>query len=144
MFFKNIVKTDSSGAVVLDFLYKRKILRLKPQYDDTFSVILSVAKNLFCETKYKIVQGDRKLNVMLNCLGFCFTKSRCSLHFVVVRLTFCSFVSALSLRTNKTRSFQHLFNRILKQILHPLRGFRMTKIVGLKPNLQYFGINPPE
>ena len=33
-------KTDFSGAVVLDFLYKRKILRLKPQYDDTFSVIL--------------------------------------------------------------------------------------------------------
>ena len=58
--------TDSSGAVVLDFLYKRKILRLKPQYDDTFFVILSVAKNLFCETKYKIVQGDRKLFVILN------------------------------------------------------------------------------
>ena len=38
-----------------------------------------------------------------NYLVFCFTKSRCSLHFVVVRLTFCSFVSALSLRTTQIR-----------------------------------------
>ncbi len=37
----NIFKKDTSGAAVLDFLYKRKILRLKPQYDDTFSVILA-------------------------------------------------------------------------------------------------------
>ncbi len=49
----------------------------------------------------KPVQGDRKLFVIPNCLGFCFTKSRCSLHFVVVRLTFCSFVSVLSLRTKQ-------------------------------------------
>ena len=39
-------QTDSSVAVVLVFLYKRKILRLKPQYDDIFSVILSEVKNL--------------------------------------------------------------------------------------------------
>ena len=39
-----------------------------------------------------------KYFVTLNCLGFCFTKSRYLLHFVIVRLTFCSFVSALSLR----------------------------------------------
>ena len=51
---------DSSGAAVLDILYKRKILRLKPQYDDTFSVILSVAKNL-C-----LVQHDRQNTVILN------------------------------------------------------------------------------
>ena len=49
----------------------------------------------------KRVQHDKQFPVTLNCLGFCFTKSRCSLHFVVVRLTFCSFVSALSLRTTQ-------------------------------------------
>ena len=31
---------------------KTKILRLKPQYDDTFSVFLSVAKNLFEENHF--------------------------------------------------------------------------------------------
>ena len=49
----------------------------------------------------KQVQHDRILFVTLNCLGFCFTKSRYSLHFVIVRLTFCSFTSALSLRTTQ-------------------------------------------
>ena len=57
------------------------------------------------------------LNVMLNCLGFCFTKSRCSLHFVVVCLTFCSFVSALPLRTTQnplvSASFEHDIYKIL-------------------------------
>ena len=49
----------------------------------------------------KPVQGDSNLFVIPNCLGFCFTKSRCSLHFVVVRLTFCSFASTLPLRTTQ-------------------------------------------
>ena len=49
----------------------------------------------------KPVQGDSNLFVIPNCLGFCFTKSRCSLHFVVVRLTFCSLVSTLPLRTTQ-------------------------------------------
>ena len=40
------------GRCFLDILYKRKILRLKPQYDYTFSVILSVAKNLFEENHF--------------------------------------------------------------------------------------------
>ena len=57
------------------------------------------------------------LNVVLNCLGFCFTKSRCSLHFVVVCLTFCSFVSALPLRTTQnplvSASFEHDIYKIL-------------------------------
>ena len=44
-------KSSSFLSCVLDFLYKRKILRLKPQYDDTFSVILRSErpKNLYCE-----------------------------------------------------------------------------------------------
>ena len=45
-------QTDSSVAVVLVLLYKRKILRLKPQYDDIFSVILSEVKNLFEENHF--------------------------------------------------------------------------------------------
>lgn len=49
----------------------------------------------------KQVQHDKILFVTLNCLGFCFTKSRYSLHFVIVRLTFCSFTSALSFRTTR-------------------------------------------
>ena len=56
---------------------------------------------LFNNKTLKQVQGDRKLFVIPNCLGFCFTKSRCSLHFVVVRLTFCSLVSTLPLCTTQ-------------------------------------------
>ena len=49
----------------------------------------------------KRVRNDKQFPVTLNCLEFCFTKSRYSLLFAVVRLTFCSFVSALSLRTTQ-------------------------------------------
>ena len=63
------------------------------------------------------INSGRQQNVMLNCLRFCFTKSRCSLHFVVVCLTFCSFVSALPLRTTQnplvSASFEHDIYKIL-------------------------------
>ena len=63
-----------------------------------------IPKNLFqyaIKKMLKRVQHDKQFPVTLNCLGFCFTKSRYSLLFAVVRLTFCSFVSALSLRTTQ-------------------------------------------
>ena len=71
---------DFSGAAVLDFLYTRKILRLKPQYDDTFSVILSEAKNLFQENHFV---GSRQ-NLRTH---FCF----------------CNFGTTLSLRPTEIR-----------------------------------------
>ena len=64
-----LCKTDSSVAVVLVFLYKRKILRLKPQYDDIFSVILSEVKNL-CWVK---TQPTVYTLPKIRCLGFCFS-----------------------------------------------------------------------
>ncbi len=64
-----LCKTDSSVAVVLVFLYKRKILRLKPQYDDICSVILSEVKNL-CWVK---TQPTVYTLPKIRSLGFCFS-----------------------------------------------------------------------
>ena len=91
---------------------EESIKKAKHRYFATLSMTLNILrhsegfipKNLFqyaIKKMLKRVQHDRTLLVTLNCLGFCFTKSRYSLLFAVVCLTFCSFVSVLSLRTTQ-------------------------------------------
>ena len=88
----------------------KKDISLRSIWRERLYVILRASpKNLFRQCFINLllkdaeVQHDIQVTVTLNCLGFCFTKSRCSLHFVVVRLTFCSFGSTLPLRPTEIR-----------------------------------------
>ena len=87
------------------WVYKNKSRSCSGQFCGTFGSKSTkwnkYTLNLLFGKTLKQVQGDSNLFVIPNCLGFCFTKSRCSLHFVVVRLTFCSLVSTLPLRTTQ-------------------------------------------
>ena len=59
-----------------------------------------------------------------NGLGFCFTKCRCSLHFVAVHFAFCYFVSTLRFALNKIRSSE--WQRNICKIKHILQNRKAT------------------